>query len=192
MGADEADGGAVGSSGRLIFVDRAGFIEVIDDEVDIAIAIEIAGGGAEADGLAFQAPRLADVIELKAPCTVWVGPGIAEGSIWVAFGGGGKFFPSAAGGDEIGVEEISGHAVGDVEIEPSIAVEVDQLGGPCPVGGGDAELMGAFEEWSAVSGIEVNGIAHVLTGGRNFEKPSVFIHVAHAHLIFVMVGAGHV
>ena len=52
--------------------------------------------------------------------------------------------------------------------------------------------MGAFEEWPAVSGIEVNGIAHVLTGGGDFEKPSVFIHVAHAHLIFVMVGAGHV
>ena len=99
MGADEADGGAVGSSGRLIFVDRAGFIEVIDDEVDIAIAIEIAAGGAEADGFAFQAPGLADVVELKAPCAVWGGPGIAERSVWVAFGGGGKFFPSAAGGD---------------------------------------------------------------------------------------------
>ena len=53
------------SCAGVVAVDEGGAVLVVDDEVEVAVVIEVAIGGAVGEGRLGEAPGFADILELK-------------------------------------------------------------------------------------------------------------------------------
>ena len=194
----DLDGGADGGVeaemvlfGEVVAVDGDGFVEVGDDEIEVAIVVEVAVGGGVGHAFVVEVPFCADFFEVEVA-------GVAEGKVFfVAFGG---VFPAIpfGGADEVllfgkhvGVVEHAGGTVGEEDVEEAVVIEVEEFGGPGPVGVGEVGEVGGFEEERGV-GIEEEGVAHHLAGFGGGHEEAVFAHFAHGDFGAVVGGAGHV
>ena len=123
--------------GTVVAGDRDHFLEVVDYEVEIAIAIEIAKRRAERDALFIEAPFVAHVFEVEVAHVLEGEVSFAERGFVVEEGVEGVrvLGPKFEGiGLQVAVAPVAAHAVGYVHIDPTILIEIDEAGRPGPVG----------------------------------------------------------
>ena len=134
-GAGQADDDAVAFMAEVP-VDTRRLVDIGHNEVEVAVAVEVAVGGGVAYALVVKAPLLGCLLELQIAL-------VLEGEVDLLHCG--LFLPQFplsladkhVGGDrKIGVGIHARGAVGDEDIDAAVVVEVGQLNGPGPVRAG--------------------------------------------------------
>ena len=174
-----------------VAVNARRLVDVGHDEVEIAIAVEVAVGGCVAHALVGEAPRLGGLLELQIAL-------VAKGEVDLLHRG--LLFPQfplgladehLRGDRDVGVGDHARGAVGDVDIDAAVVVEVGQLDGPAPVRPGQSTEEGGLHE-ARRAGIEEEVVAHDLPWPGILEEPAPVAHVAHGDLGLVVRRGGHV
>ena len=197
--ADEADGDAVGRA--VVVEDGGGSVEVVDDEVGKAIAIEVGEGEALVDASGIEAPRGGGLLErgvavvskgADGEVEFWIEPVVlhqfaGEGALSIGVGGGTG--PGVLHGLDPGlgvvVLDVAEMAGPDEEVVVAVEVDVEEDGGPGPVGGGEVGEGGDFGIGAVAAG-EEERIAHDLPafvieadgrGARHLGESLAFSHL---------------
>ena len=105
---------------RRFFVDHGWCEQVVDDDVEVAVVVEVGHGHAAA---AFGGVEAPGGDRLKVALAV-----VAVGEV----------FFNQFGAGQMSEHIDSGHAVYDVEVDEAIVIEVAKLGGPAPAAGLEA------------------------------------------------------
>ena len=189
-GAGQADDDAVALVAKVA-VNACRFVDVGHDEVEVAVAVEIAVGGGVAHAFVVEAPQLGGLLKLQVAL-------VAVGEVDLFHRG--LLFPQfplgfadehLRGDRDVGVGDHARGAVGDEDIDTAVVVEVGQLDGPRPVRPGQAAEEGRLHE-ARRAGVEEEVVAHDLARPSVLEKPAPVAHVAHGDLGLVMGRRGHV
>ena len=174
-----------------VAVNARRLVDVGHDEVEVAVAVEVAVRGAVAHALVGEAPRLGGLLKLQIAL-------VAVGEVDLFHRGLGlPQFPLGLadehlrGDRDVGVGDHARGAVGDEHIDAAVVVEVGQLDGPSPVRSGQATEESRLHE-TRRAGVDEKIIAHDLARPGVLEKPAPVAHVAHRDLGFVMRRRRHV
>ncbi len=163
----KADQGAMARLG-VVAEDRERFAEIHDDQIEVAVAVEVPEGRSEACGKLVQTPGRADRLEGQIPP-------VAEGEVGFAKNRCVAPAPIAAITEfahQVRMDEIPRHSVRDEQIDPSVVVQISELGGPGPVGVGETGQVRDFENPAGAGG-EVEGVAKNLPGDGALQEPAV-------------------
>ena len=189
-GTGQADDDAVALVAQVA-VNARRLVNVGHDEVEVAVAVEVAVGGGVAHALMGKAPRLGSVLKLQIAL-------VAKGEVDLLHRG--LRFPQfplgladehLRGDRDVGVGDHARGAVGDVNIDAAVVVEVGQLDGPAPVRPGQPAEEGGLHE-ARCAGVEEEVVAHDLPWPGILEEPAPVAHVAHGDLGLVVRRGGHV
>jgi hypothetical protein len=193
----EADGDAGCVTG--VEINAGGILEVVQDEIQITVAIEVGEGEALGDAGGMKAPGAADFLEgaiaavAKGEVGGFEGREAADPSEDIALGqgavGSGGFHTIGP----VGVLEIAEDAVADEEVLKTVEVHVEEDGLPGPIGGFDTGELADFGV-GTIATIPLESVATDLEtvddqAGGDGSDGGAF---AELHMTFAMVGAEHV
>ncbi len=182
-------------AGGTVLEQARRLVLVVDDDVEIAVAVEVDDHRTLPDALLVEAPFGADVGEAQlaevAARDVLLGQALEmaielEGLLPLP--GPPQLVEAPAG---VGVVGEHGDAVGHERIQSAVLVEVAQQQAPRPIGAGEVGEIGLFAEPSG-AGVDVQRIAHVLLRVGVLQEPPMGVHVAHQQLAHVVGRARHV
>src|SRR5690606_18151547 len=132
--AGEFDDGAM-AGGGIVADDGGRRVVVAEDDVEVAVAIEIGESGAEADALLVESPIFGYVGEVQVAEVAEGEEGfVARARIFPDVGASGEGGGDVLFVDEIGVDEVADHAGRGEGVEKAVVVEVGQAGCPGPTG----------------------------------------------------------
>ena len=201
----------------VVLADKNFVIDVVHDEVEVAIKIQIAKGGAVGEAGLVEAPggrpvgegEVAPVLENVVRDLLRRHPGQQVRPLLVR-----KVAPARVGVDvrerglhvidEVGVAGVFAEPVRDEEVGPAVAIEVGEKGRPAPVGARDIRELGDVAEDGDFffirtsvgenTPVQVERVEHVLVVVPLLheapERPR--IHPAHVRLLAAVVLGGHV
>ncbi len=154
----------------VIAIDGSGLILVVDDQVEVAIAVQISISGAIGEGGLSESPVGADVLETEVAQVAidfiqqWGLGNVLQQFIDILFLSAERHFLVDVIGEEVEevkVRDIPIDAVANIDIVEAVVVHIEHQGAPAPVGGGDAAVVTGFQEF-AVTIVDLEAVLNEL------------------------------
>ena len=177
--------------GAVVAIEADPILVVDIDEIEVAVVVEVGEGRPEAHAAVVEAPFLLDLGETEIVV-------VAEGEVRFLLGrlplhqrddfrGGLQLFDLV---EQVGINEGPHHAVGHVQVDPAVVVEVLETRRPAPVGAAETGHLRDLEE-AVGPGVQEHGVLHVLRRDERIHHVHEAAHVTHGDLGLEVRGAGH-
>src|SRR6185312_9722743 len=169
----------------VVAIQEGGPVLVVDDQVEIAVIIQVAIGGAIGKARMGEAPVGADVLEMQVAqvpeylVEQGFGGHLVEQAVQSCLiAGGGHLLKGLARRElqKILVRQIAGNAVGNEDIVEAIIVGIEEERPPGPVGGRDAGEIGDLGELP-VAVVELEGVLKELVIETRALFEAIYIDV---------------